>query len=256
MSPMRLVAAAVFAGVFALLWWPLGQSGYLLANWPFLGLAGGLALAFALAILAAGGIPMRAREMVMLTLLVLYLFHQFEEHGVDLMGQRFAFQADINALVGRRFGCAAGSLCPFDPPIIFAVNTALVWWTLGLLVLVGTRSLVADLCGVALLVVNAATHVVAAALTREYNPGLATAVVLFVPGGLFAIWALRQSYAAGLLGALTVGFAYGVALHAALLAGVYLEAVRKLLPMPTLLALFVAIGTVPALLALTAGRRR
>lgn len=256
MAPMRLVAVAVFAAVFALLWWPLGQAGYLAVQWPTLGLAAALALTFALAILAAGGIPMRAREMVMLTLLVLYLFHQFEEHGIDLLGERFAFEKDVNALVGARFGCAPGSLCPFDPASIFAVNTALVWWTLALLVLVGTRSLVADLCGVSLLFVNALTHVGAAVATREYNPGLATALGLFLPGSLFAVWALRQTYAGGLFKGLTLGLAYGVFLHAALVATVYLEAVKGLLPMSALLPIFVTIGTLPALIAVTAGRRR
>lgn len=49
--------------------------------------------------------------------LPLYMIHQFEEHGYDLMGQPYAFQRHLCQVLGYR-GDTEG--CPASPEFIFA----------------------------------------------------------------------------------------------------------------------------------------
>jgi hypothetical protein len=251
----RLAAAAVFVAVFVLVWAPLGQRGYLETEWPYLGLAGAAALAFATAATAGRAEGLTSRSAVLLLVLALYLVHQFEEHGIDLTGQRFAFETVMNAMVGARFGCAGSAPCPFNPQNIFLINTTLVWWALALLLVVGARSLLADLCGVSIMFVNALTHIAAAAATGAYNPGLATSLALFLPGSVFAAWALARTYRTGLSQAVPGALLYGVALHVLLLLATYFTYARSLLPVSAFFVVLVLVATVPAVLALMASRR-
>jgi hypothetical protein len=52
---------------------------------------------------------------------------------------------------------------------------------------------------------------------RRYNPGLATSIVLFLPVGGWALWAVQASGAATSVDHL-IGFGVGVAIHAIIIA--------------------------------------
>jgi hypothetical protein len=68
------------------------------------------------------------------------------------------------------------------------------------------------LAWIGLTLVNAVTHIVASLRFRVYNPGLVTAILLFLP---FTIWALWSEVANGLLSGREVALILllGVLLH-------------------------------------------
>lgn len=108
-------------------------------------------------------------------LLPVYMFHQVEEHTGD------RFRRFVN---GKLFG-GVEALTPLAvlwinlPGVwglglacIYAASFAGIGWGLGIVYLV---------------LVNAVMHIVAAIAWREYNPGLWTTLILFVPLGVFTL---------------------------------------------------------------------
>lgn len=151
--------------------------------------------------------------------LPMYLIHQFEEHGYDVHGQRYAFLGAMCHTLG--FDTVAG--CPADEPFIFAVNV--IACPLAFVLpyrFRRTRPLLALMpWGVPL--VNAVSHLVAALHDQRSNPGVVTSVLLFLPlGG----WVVRACLRAGVVRprqlALVIGS--GVLLHVVLMGSVQLRA--------------------------------
>jgi hypothetical protein len=66
-----------------------------------------------------------------------------------------------------------------------------------------------------LVLVNALAHILAAVLWREYNPGLWTALVLFVPVGTLALFEIARLPGVEPIHHV-VGLAVAVAIHAAI----------------------------------------
>jgi len=111
-----------------------------------------------------------------------YMLHQYEEHDAN----RFAdyFNSHIG---GGREG--------LTPPIVFFVNVPGGWGINALSIwLAATLSTGFGLIGIYLTLVNAIVHIGPAMRQRAYNPGLATAVVLFVP---LSLWSLAVVQATG-----------------------------------------------------------
>jgi hypothetical protein len=245
-------ALIVLGIVFALLWLPLGQLSYLYAEWPKMALGGGVATLFALAVLVSRYDV--APRSVLLLVLACYLIHQFEEHGVDLLGQEFAFEGAINGILGPVVGCQSDVLCPFDPQTLYLVNTTLVWWLIASVIAAGAGAPVAALMAIAIMTVNAWTHIVGAVVLQAYNPGLATAIVVFLPVGIGAtVWFARRYAVPRRTVILTV--LYGVALHLLLAAGIFGVFAGWYGPGFYGLILFLA-ATPPMLLTLRAARPR
>lgn len=237
------------AGIFAALWLPLGQQGYLWAAWPEMALGAGCAILLALAVLRPGpGAGRRSAQAVLLLVLAVYMLHQFEEHGVDLLGQHYVFEAAINAILGPGLGCAPNAQCPFDPQTIYLVNTIAVWWVLASVIAAGAGAPAADLMAVSVMPVNALTHIGAALGQLGYNPGLATAVLLFLPVGIGAtVWLARVHDVPTRI--VAVSLLYGAALHLLIAAGIAAVVWGWIGPTGYGLALFAA-ASVPALLTL------
>ncbi|KAJ8610367.1 hypothetical protein CTAYLR_003866 [Chrysophaeum taylorii] len=112
-----------------------------------------------------------------------YSLHQFEEHGIDLLGRRYALAAHLC----HTLGFASKQTCPADPLFVFMVNfvgvnlTAAINWALF-----RTEPVVATFAwGTPFF--NTLSHVMPALLTQSYNPGLATAILLFAPGSFFVL---------------------------------------------------------------------
>ena len=149
----------------------------------------------------------------------MYLLHQFEEHGFDAHGERYAFLGSLC----HGLGYAGVDGCPADEAFIFAVNV--IACPLAFLLPYAfrrTRPLLAAVSwGVPL--VNAVAHIANAAREGQYNPGVVTSVLLFLP---LSLWLLRVLLVRRLLRPVDVGVVVGsgVALHAILLGSVQLRA--------------------------------
>ncbi|MFO1349715.1 MAG: HXXEE domain-containing protein [Gammaproteobacteria bacterium] len=256
---MQQKLAVVLVGlIFVALFAPLGQQPYLYANWMNLGLFGaGFLLLGALLFRSESTSWRRDARALNLLLLVAYLVHQFEEHGIDATGTHYAFMAVANAQLGALAGCAAQSECPLNPENIFYVNTIAVWLFLTLVLVAGNRFGFANLCAAALLLVNAVVHIQAGILHRAYNPGLVTAVVIFIPLALYRYRVLLREDAAGGR-RLAASIVWSILAHALLLLFAALIYGKHLLPQPlfpwllliwALLPFLILNGTAPAIQA-------
>jgi hypothetical protein len=145
--------------------------------------------------------------------LPVYMVHQWEEHSGD------RFRRYINRVVG-------GGREALTPGATFWINSLGVWAVdlaaMYLAVAVAPR---AGLVAGYLAVVNALLHIGPALARREYNPGLITAVVLFLPlGG----WCVAEAGAGAGLAAHLAGAAGALGVHVAIIAHV----VRRLRRLP------------------------
>ena len=215
----------------------------LMFDWPFFGLAVGV-LGIAALILwpRPPGAPSRWRDPTWLVCLVLpvYMVHQFEEHGINLLGQRYQFISDLCSTLGH----PRLADCPASPAFILAVNVGGGVWIPGLLaILYRRRNPMVGACALGIPLVNSVAHIAPAIIRGIYNSGLLTAVVLFVP---LCSWTLAQFRRAGLLDRkrLAAVIATGVILHV-LLAASLLAHGRGLIPQWALLAINVGDGVLP-----------
>lgn len=159
--------------------------GWLVREWPPAVL---LVAGFLLALLplwwsVAGLIPT-----LVLAQLVIYLVHQGEEH----IGDRFRRYINQHIAGGRE---------ALTPVATFWIN-ALGVWALDLIALYLAMAVAPayGLIAAYMCLVNAAAHIAGAVRLRAYNPGLITAVVLFVPLGVWAAVAIDAGWPYHLLG--------------------------------------------------------
>jgi hypothetical protein len=117
------------------------------------------------------------------TFLVLpvYMLHQYEEHEND------RFLRFLAAKVGKGWAV----LTQLDS---FLINVPVVWGlALGALYLAVRVDFGYGLMVFYLLLVNAFVHCVSAVVFRGYNPGLGTALVLFIPLGFYGVCAVNAT---------------------------------------------------------------
>jgi hypothetical protein len=224
-------------------------------DWPFVALAlGVLGLLVLVFWPRKPGSPSRWRdpEWLVSLMLPLYMLHQFEESGINVLGQRYHFLSELCANVG--YPDVAG--CPGTPAFVFAVNVGGVWLAGLLAIVFRRRNILVSACALAIPFVNALAHLAAALLHGTYNSGVLTALVLFLP---LCIWTYAQLFRVGVLDAKRLGVVIfsGVVMHAVLLGSLLARASG--LPEAAFLSLNVANGLVPlgfgALLGALAGRR-
>lgn len=173
----------------------------LYANWVYGGfLSGILILALSPLLLRGWSWPMIA----VFLQLPGYMLHQYEEHDAD----RFA--RFVNQVMGQ-------GRTVLSAPVIFLVNVPGVWGVNAVSIWLADRFGVGfGLIGVYLTLVNAVVHIVPTLRLRRYNPGLVTAIVLFLPLG---IWALMEvSAAPGVTwGHHVLGLGAAILIHAAIM---------------------------------------
>lgn len=124
--------------------------------------------------------------------LPVYMLHQFEEHD----GGRFG------AFVNELFGDGREIL---GPQAIFLINVPLVWGIAGAsfgLATLGHTD--AGLLGLYLVFLNGLLHIAQAVALGRSNPGLWTAIVLFVPLGLYGLMNVPADTGAHLSAALLI----------------------------------------------------
>jgi hypothetical protein len=204
-------------------------------EWPFAALAIGLVVACALLVRPRWRDP----EWLVCWVLPIYMLHQFEEHGYNLLGQRFHFLDELCTLLGH----PRLDECPADPAFVLAVNVGGVWIQGLLAIVYRRRNPMVGACALGTPLINVLAHVGPAFLLRGYDSGLLTALALFVP---YCFWTLRIFRRNGLLDEkrLAIVIASGVLTHAILAASVFAKQ-GGLIGEPLFLALNVAYGFLP-----------
>ncbi|MQA74129.1 MAG: HXXEE domain-containing protein [Solirubrobacterales bacterium] len=171
-------------------------------QWPY---AGTVAAVFLLALLPLWWDATGAALALVYAVLPLYMLHQLEEHAGD------RFRARINATVahGREV---------LTRPATFWVNALGVWATVVVVLWLAYFTEPAlGLIAVYLMAVNAVAHIGDAARTGTYNPGLGTAILVFVPLSVWAAIEVSDASGAG-LGYQLLALGYAVGLHLGLIA--------------------------------------
>jgi hypothetical protein len=170
---------------------------------------------FLAAFLLLGLMPTFSRSWDLALILVflqlpVYMLHQLEEHDDD------RFRRFINDLVG-------GDRDILSKTAVFVINVPGVWGVNMISILLAISLYPGfGLIGVYLTLVNGVVHVAQAIRLRGYNPGLVTAVVLFIPVGSAALWALHVS---GKISPAydALGLGSAIAIHLAIIAHVLIR---------------------------------
>lgn len=151
---------------------PYRFTSWFVANWSRAGLPAAIILLALSPFLFAG---MKLPLFLVWLQLPIYMVHQYEEHAHG------AFQAYINRKL-------AGGKDALTTTAIFWINVLGVWaLDLAVLYLAAGVGLWLGLIAIYLTLVNGLLHIGMALLTRQYNPGLWTSLVLFLPVGGYAL---------------------------------------------------------------------
>jgi hypothetical protein len=146
----------------------------------------------------------------------IYMIHQFEEYGIDLLGQRHAFP---DALC-TNLNLGIYPSCPIPHEFYLYVNLPLVW-VIGL---INSRfSLRNPLVGLGLysiVISNGMAHILIFLLRGRYNPGLFTAVVVFLPS---FFWMCRVCFGKARIPGTGIGIlvATGILVHGVLISSIF-----------------------------------
>ena len=133
-----------------------------------------------------------------------YMLHQWEEHGAD----RFRL------FVNREIGNGLPVLSPFA---VFIINVPGVWGLLSATILLTHFAHPGfALIAIWLVLINGVAHIVQAISMRRYNPGLITAVVIFLP---LSILSMKECVVTGSGTAMfqALGLGLSIAIHAAII---------------------------------------
>ena len=142
-----------------------------------------------------------------------YMLHNVEEYGIDLLGRRHYFPDTLCTTLGL----APYPACPVPPLFFLAVNIPLIWIAAPVAALLSRRHPLVGFTFYGLLITNGLTHIVPLILGRGYNSGFLTAIILFVP--LF-FWAAHAGFGPCRISykGIAVLIAAGVMVHAVLMA--------------------------------------
>ncbi len=136
-------------------------------------------------------------------LLVIYFLHQIEEH---------LWPGGFRQFTDAHIFHSGNDNWPVDIDGVALVNTVYVWLPIGLAIAFPQALRWVAFAWVGLTLINGIIHVVSTIRLRIYDPGLVTAIVLFLP---FTIYLLVLEVGRGALSGADVGLIalYGVLLH-------------------------------------------
>ena len=181
----------------------------LVRNWVYGGALAGVLLLVLLPVIDDGWpLPL----LLVYLQMPIYMLHQLEEHDAD------RFQHVVNEVIGH-----GQDVLPREA--IFVINVGV--WGLNLIsfALAAHVGIGWGLLGAYAMAVNALAHIGQAARLRRYNPGLVTAIVLFLPVGLGGLWAISATGQSTWVQHI-VGLAVALAIHAGIVAYVVRNARR------------------------------
>jgi hypothetical protein len=170
-------------------------------QWPYATLfAAGFLVALAPLVFLFAGVPL---GLVYLQLPI-YMLHQFEEHRDD------RFRLWVNKML-------AEGQDVLTPIATFWINSILVWaLDLVALYLACFASLSLGLIAIYLPILNAFGHIIPAAVRKQYNPGLITSLLLFLPVGAASAAIVGRSANAGFQDHL-LALGLAIAVHATII---------------------------------------
>ena len=117
---------------------------------------------------------------------VAYLLHNGEEYGVDLLGHQHSFPDALCAFMKL----PAYPDCPIPPAFYLAVNLSLFWIVAPVAAVLSRRHPLVGFAIYSVMFINGLVHIVFVLVSGQaYNPGLLTAVVVFLPLSLWAGYA-------------------------------------------------------------------
>jgi len=169
--------------LFVLLWAPLGQYNFLVENWMKVGvyITPCLLFMYFSSTTEEKRLTFLDTKFISVLLLIVYIIHQAEEHWVDLLGNQYAFYDYFNALLLGLLNAENTNTMPLTPESIFVINTSLVWLVGVIAIWRSPEHLFPPLAMAGITLVNAFSHVMAGVFKQSYNPGILTAIVLFIP---------------------------------------------------------------------------
>ncbi len=136
-----------------------------------------------------------------------YMLHQYEEHDND------RFRIFMN-------GMLAGGNDALTLPAVFIINVPGVWGVIAVSIwLAAFVNPGLALIAVYLPLFNAIIHVVHALIARRYNPGLVTAIVIFLPVCVWCLCVIQRS-GGGSLAMHAIGLGSAIGIHAVIAAAV------------------------------------
>jgi hypothetical protein len=150
--------------------------------WPWIGLAAAiiiLILLFTTNIFRQSIQVSRWQDALWLSWLAIpiYMIHEFEEYGVDFLGNKHAFPNGL--CQNLRLGIYPS--CPIPHEFYLYVNIPLVWFFGVIAAMLSRKSPLVGLGLYSVIISNGIVHIAAFVYRQEYNPGLFSAIVIFLP---------------------------------------------------------------------------
>lgn len=171
--------------IFLILNFSIINNQFMYENWMFLGVAvSSFAIFAATYFLNVKNIDHQL-SFISLLIFVFYTIHQFEEHGYDIFGHRYSFEMALNNLFAKfNHICEGEKLCPLNPQAIYYININIVWLTILISVVSPKNFFFTKICALSIMSLNAVVHIIPAIIMHKYNPGLATAIIIFIPASI------------------------------------------------------------------------
>ncbi|MEO0688227.1 MAG: HXXEE domain-containing protein, partial [Cyanobacteria bacterium J06649_11] len=173
--------------------------------------------------------------------------HQFEEHWIDLFGNHYAFYGYLNTVLLGVLGSQDSSVMPVSPAAIFVINTSLVWLVGIIAIWRSPHHLFPVLAMNGIVLVNAISHILSGIVKLSYNPGLLTAISIFIP---LAIAFYRKVLFTNPGAKLQViaSIVWAILAHAILISGLLLANLFELIPEKVYFVVLVVWSVIPAFL--------
>lgn len=191
--------------------------------WPFVGLGGAIVMVAIMLMTETfrGNTAIsRWRDPVWLGWLAapLYWLHQAEEYSLPILG--FGSYA-IQENVCKNMGYPAYPDCAIPLAFYPVVNIALMWVGAPLAAYLGRRNIAIGLSFWGLIFLNGLLHVVVTVVTRDYNAGMWTGLILMLSLSTWVIFAcgirgpfsakvIATAFAAGIIAHILLGMGYGL----------------------------------------------
>jgi hypothetical protein len=149
--------------------------------------------------------------------MVAYLLHNVEEYGLDALGRWHSFPDQFSI----RFGLPGYPDNPIPTAYWLSVNITLFWIAAPLAALLSRRHPIVGLAMYSVVFTNALVHLAPFAMGTGYNPGVLSAIVVFLP---LSAWVGYACFGKGRLSYKVMALIIfaGVLLHAILMVSTFM----------------------------------
>ena len=241
------VCGGIVVGLGLMLWVPVGQHSFLIHHWMKLG-------TFFIPFVLLMTFSWRRTDIRLLDdpktasalLFAAYLFHQFEEHWIDALGDHYAFYSATNALLNHLLGFKDHPVEILTPEAIFVINTSLVWMVGAIAIWCSPTLLFPSLALAGITFINAVVHIISGIVMQAYNPGLLTAIFIFVPlAGSYYLQTFKRLPHVGNL--IKLSLSWAILAHGLMVGGILLTERFTSIPQTAYLAVLILWSLLPAL---------